>query len=142
MVRTLNDKTDPFQDQVYGSSYGQVYINKATEYNDGNESIYEISVTSSNGYDGNLTVTVVIRQDGIVFSAFYTELHETPGKGMLCDEPSFKKQFFGKNVAAFELGGAGDARIDSVSGATITSKATVNAVNAALDFFYHVIMEG
>ena len=76
-----------------------------------------------------------IAPDGTVTAVSYTELHETPGKGMLCDEPAFKDQFAGQNVTAFKF----KENVDAVSGATVTSKASVNAVNAALDFFHNVI---
>ena len=102
---------------------------------DGNLVGYGVSVTSAEGYDGNLTITVGFAPDGVVRGISYTELHETPGKGMLCDEPEFKDQFAGKNVTAFKL----KENVDAVSGATVTSKASVNAVNAALDFFHNVI---
>ncbi len=140
----LDDKTAAFDGQVYGSGFGRVYINEAVEAKDasGNVVGWAVSATSSEGYDGNLTVIVGILPDGTVTSISYTELHETPGKGMLCDEPAFKGQFSGKNTPAFELGGAGDAKIDGVSGATVTSKATVNAVNAALHFYHNVIEGG
>ena len=59
--------------------------------------------------------------------------------GMKCGEPAFMSQFAGVNVAGFTLNKSGaseaDDVIDSVSGATITSTAVVDAVNAALDFF-------
>lgn len=140
----LEEKTAKYDGQVYGTSFGRVYINEAVEgkTSSGEVAGYAVSVTSNEGYDGTLTVIVGISTDGTVNSVSYTELHETPGKGMLCDEDSFKGQFSGKNVTAFELGGAGDAKIDGVSGATVTSKATVNAVNAALDFYHNVIEGG
>ena len=136
----LTEKTDPYKDQVYGSSFGRVYIYHAIEFytEEGDVWFYEISVGSEEAYDGSLTVIVDILPDGTVRNVFYFELHETPGKGMLCGESAFLDQFSGKNVSAFVLG----SNVDAVSGATITSKATVNAVNAALDFFHHVIMEG
>ena len=140
----LDEKTAKYDGQVYGNSFGRVYVNEAVEgrTSSGELAGYAISVTSSEAYDGNLTVIVGVSPDGTVTSVSYTELHETPGKGMLCADDSFKGQFSGKNVTAFELGGAGDAKIDGVSGATVTSKATVNAVNAALDFYHNVIEGG
>ena len=59
--------------------------------------------------------------------------------GMRCDEPLFKDQFNGRNVSAFKVlkngGSTAPEEIDAVSGATTSSKAVVNAVNAGLDFF-------
>ena len=57
---------------------------------------------------------------------------------MLAADASFKDQFNGRAVTSFKLlTGAAEASngIDCISGATVTSKAIVNAVNAALDFF-------
>ena len=59
--------------------------------------------------------------------------------GMKCGEPDFMNQFSGVNAEQFTLnkGGASteDDVIDSVNGASVTSGAVVDAVNAALDFF-------
>ena len=67
------------------------------------------------------------------------ELHETAGMGMLCGEDAFKSQFNGVNTDAFVLNKAGgstaDNEIDSVSGASTSSGAVVNAVNTALAFY-------
>ena len=58
--------------------------------------------------------------------------------GMRCGDPEFKDQFAGVKVSKFILnksgGSTADDEIDSVSGASVTSGAVVNAVNAALDF--------
>jgi electron transport complex protein RnfG len=69
----------------------------------------------------------------------FTELNETAGMGMLCAEPDFKDQFNGVQTDQFTLNKAGDSTsetdINSVSGASTSSGAIVNAVNAALDFY-------
>jgi len=96
-------------------------------------------VTSNEGYEGNVSLTVGVTAEGVVTSISYTNLKETPGKGMLCGEPAFMDQFNNRRVTAFALNASGDDSIDGVTGATITSKASVNAVNAALDFFANVI---
>ena len=59
--------------------------------------------------------------------------------GMRVSEPDWKAQFEGKQVDAFTLlksgGASADHEIDSVSGASTTSGAVVNAINAVLDFY-------
>ena len=88
---------------------------------------------------GGLTLVVGIRPDGTVTGISFTELHETAGMGMRCDEPEFKSQFENVNVTAFTLnkGGASTAEdvIDSINGASVSSGAVVDAVNAALSYF-------
>ena len=141
----LDDQVAALGGDVYGSGFGRVTINEAVEGFDaaGNSVGYAISATSAEGYDGNITLYVGVAPDGTVRSISFTELHETPGKGMLCDEPAFKDQFAGRSVSAFKVNsGSGDERIDGVSGATVSSKAVVNAVNAALDFYQNVIKGG
>lgn len=126
---------------VYGSDFGRAYINDAYKGVDasGNTVGYAISVTSADGFDGKITLAVGISADGTLNGISFTELNETAGMGMRADEPEFKDQFAGKNVARFELmkggGSTEDSQIDSISGASITSGAVVNAVNAALDFY-------
>ena len=86
-----------------------------------------------------------ISPDGTVNGIAFTELNETPGMGMLCGESAFKDQFNGRNVTSFVLlkkgGSTSENEIDSVSGASTTSGAVVNAVNAALDFFRNTVKE-
>ena len=106
---------------------------------------YAISATSSDGFDGNVSLAVGLNAEGVLNGISFTELNETPGMGMRVDEPAFKDQFAGRSVTKFTLNKAGgsteDDQIDSVSGASTTSGAVVNAVNAALDFF-HSFMKG
>ena len=133
---------------VYGSGFGRSYINTAVVGKDasGNTVGYVISITNADGYDGTITISLGLDTEGTITGVSFTELHETPGMGMLCDEPAFKDQFNGRKVEAFELlkkgGSSADTEIDSVSGASTTSGAVVNAVNAGLDFFHTVIVGG
>ena len=134
--------------QVYGADFGRATINEAYVGVDaaGNPVGYAISVTSADGFDGNVTLALGVDTEGTVNGISFTELHETPGMGMRVDEDEFKAQFAGKSVTKFTLNKAGgstaDDEIDSVSGASTTSGAVVNAVNAGLDFFHSVVKGG
>ncbi len=107
---------------------------------------HAISVTTGDGFDGNVTLAVGLNAEGAVNGIAFTELHETPGMGMRVDEDEFKGQFSGKSVSRFTLNKAGgsteDDQIDTVSGASTTSGAVVNAVNAALDFYNNTVKGG
>ncbi len=139
---------EEFKGEVYGNSFGRVYINEAVAGRDASGSVigYAVSATSAEAYNGNLTVSVGFKPDGSITMISLTEIQETPGKGMLAILPEFKDQFNGRNVSSFKLlkdgGGTQENEIDGVSGATITSKAVVNAVNAALDFYHNSIAGG
>ena len=128
------------QGDTYGADFGGARIEAAAVGVDasGNPVGYAVTVFNSDSYDGGLTLVVGIAQDGTVNSISFTELHDTAGMGMKCGDPEFKDQFNNVKVAKFTLNKAGgsteDDVIDSVSGASITSGAVVNAVNAALDF--------
>ena len=134
--------------QVYGTSFGRVHINSAVTGVDasGNTVGYVISVTTSDGYDKDIVISLGLSAEGTVKGIAFTQLAETPGMGMLCAEPKFKDQFNEKAVPAFTLlkdgGAAAPQEINSVSGASTTSGAVVNAVNAGLDFFRTVIQGG
>ena len=132
--------------QVYGTKFGKAYVNEAFVAKDaaGNTVGYALSVTSGDGYDGNVTLSMGLDANGKVLGIAFTELTETPGMGMLADEPAFKDQFADRQVDQFvhnKGGVTGDNVIDAISGASTTSGAVVNAVNAGLDFF-HSVMQG
>ncbi len=132
---------DELGGNVYGSSFGKAYINEMVVGTDdaGNTAGYVISATSGDGMDGNITLSVGLTADGTITGIAFTEMNETPGLGTLVAEDAFKGQFAGVNTDQFILnksgGSTADNEIDSVSGATISSSAVVNAVNAALDFY-------
>ena len=127
--------------EVYGTDFGKAYINEMVVGKDasGNVAGYVISVTSGDGYAGNISLSVGISADGTINGIAFTELNETAGMGMKCAEAEFKDQFNGVNTDMFTLNKAGgstaDNEIDSVSGASTSSGAVVNAVNAAIDFY-------
>lgn len=145
----ITAKVEEFRETGYGDgAFGRVFIHEAVVGKDssGNVSGYAISVSSMEGYDGEVKLSVGILPDGTVTGISFTSIHETAGMGMLANTDSWKSQFTDKNVASFKLNKAGgstaDDEIDSVSGASITSGAVVNAVNAALDFFHNNIVTG
>lgn len=126
---------------VYGTSYGKVFIHEVYVGKDasGNVAGYAIGASSNDGFDGTIGISIGLTADGTVNGIAFTELHETAGMGMRCGDPEFKDQFNGKNVSQFTLnkagGAASDEEINSVSGASVSSGAVVNTVNAALDFY-------
>ncbi len=133
---------------VYGTGFGRVTINEvfAGKDENGADTGYVISVTSADGMDGDITLVLGITPSDVLNGIDFTELNETPGMGMRAEEPEFKDQFSSKAVSAFTLnksgGSTADDQIDAISGATITSSAVTNAVNAGLDFYYNVIKGG
>ena len=103
---------------------------------------YVITVTSHEGYGGDIKISVGILSDGTVKGIEMLEISETAGLGMKADEDEFKNQFKDKQVEKFSYtksGEDGDDKIDALSGATITTNAVTNAVDSALVYFQNVL---
>ena len=137
----INAKVEALGGDIYDEKFGKTYINSVMVGKDAADTTvgYVISVSSGDGYDGTITLSVGLDTEGTVLGISFTELHETAGMGMLCGEDAFRSQFAGVNTDAFTLNKAGgstaDNEIDSVSGASTSSGAVVNAVNTALAFY-------
>lgn len=102
---------------------------------DGNTLGYVLTITSNEAYGGSLQIAMGIRLDGTVNQISFLSLSETTGLGMEAKEPEFFEQFSNKKVDAFaytKSGAAEDYEIDALSGATITTNAVTNAVNAGI----------
>lgn len=103
----------------------------------GNTIGYVINATSKNGYGGSITVSVGISADGTVQGIEFLSISETAGLGMNADTPDFKSKYAGKQVDEFVVvksGASADYEIDAIGGATITTNAVTQAVNAAVYF--------
>ena len=126
---------------IYGTDFGKSYINKVLVGKDAAGEIvgYVISATSGDGFDGNIVMSIGLDVNGVVTGIEFTTISETAGMGMLVVEPAFKDQYIGDDVERFEVNKVGGStephQVDGVAGATISSKAVTNAVNAARDFF-------
>lgn len=108
----------------------------------GAEMGYVITVTSHEGYGGDIQISVGILSDGTVKGIETLTINETAGLGMKAKEPEFKDQFKDKQVEKFtytKSGEDGDDKIDALSGATITTNAVTNAVDSALVYFQNVL---
>lgn len=97
--------------------------------------VYE--VTSHEGYGGDIVWYIGIQNDGTTNGISITSISETAGLGMRAEEV-LVPQFTDKTAASFKLmkGNASkDDEIDAISSATVTSKAIIGGVNAALVYF-------
>ena len=90
-----------------------------------------VSVTNPDGRDAPISLSVGILPDGTLNGIVYTDLNETPGIGMKVADASFTEQFKGVKADRLTVGG----EIDAAAGATVSSEAVVDCVNAALDFW-------
>lgn len=127
-------------------AFGKVSIDKAAAGYDasGNLTGYVICTTSGEGYGGDLSIALGLDTKGCVTGISFLTLQETAGFGMNADTPEFKNQYIGVTTDRFEVtknGAVKENEIDALSGATISSKAVTNAVNAALYFYQQYMAE-
>ena len=106
---------------------------------------YVVNVISHEGYAGDIEISVGIAADGTVTGIEMLSISETAGLGMKAAEADFKDQFKDKKVEKFtytKSGESGDDMIDAISGATITTNAVTNAVDAALVYYQNELGGG
>ena len=125
--------------------YTETSVNEVAKAVDGSGSVlgYVITVTSHAGYGGDIKFSMGVRSDGTLNGISILSISETAGLGMRAEEV-LKPQFAEKQVVRFSVtktGAASDDQIDAISGATITSNAVTNAVNAGL-YYYQNELEG
>ena len=135
----LADKIPAANEEIAGLGYGKVSVDEAVTANDasGAAAGYVVTATSNDGFGGAITVSVGIQSDGTVNGIEFLTLAETAGLGMYAQKPEWKGQFAGKKADVFSVtkdGASSDDQINAISGATITSRAVTNAVNAAVYF--------
>ncbi len=121
-------------DRDYKTSIDEVM---AAQGADGSLLGYVITVTNHEGYGGDIQFSIGIQNDGTVNGISILSISETAGLGMKAD-PVLKEQFPRRNAEQFsytKTGAASDDQIDAISGATITTNAVVDGVNAALGCF-------
>lgn len=103
---------------------------------DGNVIGHVVNVTSKDGFGGEITITVGLNAENAVSGIEFLTINESAGLGMRATEEEFKSQYIQeKPVEEYELvkgSDGGDGCIEALSGATITSAAVTNAINAAL----------
>ena len=105
---------------------------------DGSEAGYVVTVTDKDGYGGDIQFAMGIQDDGTLNGISILSIGETAGLGMRANTDAFKDQFKDKKVDKFEYtktGATADNQIDALSGATITTNAMTNGVNAGLCAF-------
>ena len=87
---------------------------------------------SNKGYGGKLDVLVSFLLDGTIGNYKVIKHQETPGLGSKVNDESFKKGIIGKSPASetFKVKQDG-GEIDAITGATITSRALIDAIQKA-----------
>lgn len=128
------------------AGYAETSIEEVAEAFDesGNTLGYVLTVTSHEGYNGDITFTMGIRLDNTLNGISLLSISETPGLGDKAEDV-LKPQFTDKQVDQFtytKSGAMADNQIDAISGATITTNALTNGINAGLYYFQSFLVGG
>jgi len=103
-----------------------------------------VFVTGSRGYAGNIAATTGIDTQGRIIMVSALAPDDTPGLGKRVEEKGFLSQFakLDSKVMTSVSNGSGTQKIDSISGATISSRAASSAVNKAMGAYVYLLEEG
>lgn len=138
LIQTIRDQLD--QEGYKAQSIEEVM---RAEDQSGETLGYAFTVVTSEGYGGDIQFSMGVQNDGTLNGISILSIGETAGLGMNADTPAFKDQFVGKQVEKLQYtknGATQDDEINAISGATVTTNAMTNGVNAALCAFR--VMEG
>lgn len=78
------------------------------------------------GYKDKIVFFTVIDNDGVFKGFSVLENNDTVGIGSRVGDDEFSKQFIGESV---------DTQIDTLAGATISSKAVIGGIQSVVDFY-------
>lgn len=128
----------------FKSDYEGVTINEAYPYVDeyGEFKGIVAIVTTTEGYKDDIKLSVGIEmvskisKAGEICGVDFLSINETPGLGMNVKDEAYLSQYIGKSSKLeVSKNAVSDNQIDTVSGATITSEAVTDAINAVLEFY-------
>lgn len=93
-----------------------------------------LSITTPNGYGGDIVLTMGVDSSGTITGVKVTSMSETSGLGANCQNAEWIAQYSGISgtVDFTKTGKSKPNEIDAISGATITTRAVTSAVNSGL----------
>lgn len=87
-------------------------------------------IAQSKGYSSQVPMAVAFSPEGTIESVIGMQNTETPGLGTKVQDPSFTDQFVGRAAEPMTIDD-----IDAITGATISSKAALAAMNEAIEAY-------
>ena len=92
-----------------------------------------VITAQSRGYGGMVPAAVAFSREGEILNVVMMDNDETPGMGSKVADAGFIANFVGRAAQPLVL-----EDIDAISGATISSRAALNAVNLAIEAFHQI----
>jgi electron transport complex protein RnfG len=121
-------------------------IREAYAAYDGQEIIGYVFSVVPKGYGGDINVTVGVKADKTISGVQIGDNKETPGLGSKANDESFKGQYIGKGIGkeikVVKRAPSADDEIEAISGATISSRAVTNAVQASATLGSKLLEDG
>lgn len=115
---------------VAGKDYTYYTVSKS-----GKTAGYAI-IAAASGFGGPVSLMVGVTSEGTIYNTSVLSQSETPGLGAKCTEPAFADQFRNFNPSEKVLKVKKDGGdVDAITASTITSRAYVAAIQAALDIY-------
>ena len=111
----------------------------------GNEIVGYVFETSAKGYGGDVDVMTGISLEGKITGVILLDHEETPGLGANAEKEEFRAQFLQDvpetllKLVKYQAPQPGE--VEAMTGASMTSRAVMNAVNEAIQQ-YHSILKG
>lgn len=135
----LTEKAENTDLTALSSDYSGITVEEVNKVFDssGKTLGYNVTVATKQSYKDSITLVFGYSTDGTVKGIQLMSISETAGLGMNATKPDFLEQFENKQVDKFTVtkrGAVSEDQIDALSGATITSRAVTNAVNAGIGF--------
>ncbi|HEX2944467.1 MAG TPA: RnfABCDGE type electron transport complex subunit G [Clostridia bacterium] len=131
-----------------GAQEGEEYstlIREAYAAYSGNKLVGYVFNAYPSGYGGKIAVTVGVGSDGKISGVKIGANQETPGLGSKTAEDGFTGQYIDKSIDSsikvVKVPPKVDDEIQAVSGATISSRAVTNAVQASADMAKKLLQE-
>lgn len=113
---------------------------------DGETLVGYVFSTYPKGYGGEIKVTVGVDEDRKISGVRIGDNKETPGLGSIVSDKDFLAQYSGDDIQkAFQVvkrSPEADNEIEAISGATISSKAVTNAVQASAELGNKLFEDG
>ena len=117
-------------------------------YENGNLVGYVITVTSHEGYGGDIQFSIGISTEGVLNGISILSISETAGLGMNAEKiivPQLQniklKDYPESSLTYTKSGSNSEYEIDAISGATITTKAVMNSLNFGIEYYNLALKE-
>lgn len=136
-----NNPIDSLKLHTVESLGGGEALEVYTAYTSGQPRAAVLELLAPDGYSGNIRLLLGLESDGTIVAARVIEHRETPGLGDAIDirRSQWMAQFTGRSLNENSLTqwqlGQSDTHIDAITGATITSRAVLQAIHRALQWF-------